>query len=464
MSNDHTSKQEVSEPAYFSRRVLLRNTARAGIACTAAGALLAACGSISSSGSGSSFGGPATLEFWGGVPLEKGPRNLINAFQKAYPKIKVNYTRFVNDATGNTKLDSVLESGAPLDIFTSYTVPAMGARIKAGRALDLGKYIKSDSAIQQWLSSASGIYTYENKYFSLPSARSSYYVFINKDLVDAAGITLPQRWTLDEFRAIAKQLTNDGVAGVFDTPDIARMLIGSNYWYKTGGSESNFDHPAFRQSLQFRQDLMNDKSTFPWAEVLAQNLRTYAQNPFLQGKVALWISADFSHRYITDTTNYPHKFVTTFMPLPTVAGTSKLYNGSGLAFAQPGGINNWLQISSKSRYPDAAWTFLHFCLGDGAKYMIPSGRNPAFPGTSEDEVVNAMLGPDKDRLYDVAAWKRVALDPNTNFITDTISTAGTQVQQIYTSQLDLFLSGHLSIDQWISNVKQQADQAIKAAR
>ncbi len=85
--------------------------------------------------------GTVTLEVWGGVPPETGPGDLVAAFSKAYPNIKVNYTRFVNDDTGNTKLDTALQGGTPIDVYFSYTVPRMGQRIKAGVAEDLTPYI-----------------------------------------------------------------------------------------------------------------------------------------------------------------------------------------------------------------------------------------------------------------------------------------------------------------------------------
>ena len=54
-----------------------------------------------------------TLKFWGGVPAEYGPLEVVANFNKEYKDkgIQIEYTRFVNDAQGNLKLEMNLLSG-----------------------------------------------------------------------------------------------------------------------------------------------------------------------------------------------------------------------------------------------------------------------------------------------------------------------------------------------------------------
>ncbi|MGN6674920.1 MAG: extracellular solute-binding protein, partial [Thermomicrobiales bacterium] len=78
-----------------------------------------------------------TIEFWFGEPPENGPQALADAFMKQYPGIKVNTTRYVNDDTGNTKLDTALQGGTPIDVYMSYGIPRLGQRIRAGVAEEL---------------------------------------------------------------------------------------------------------------------------------------------------------------------------------------------------------------------------------------------------------------------------------------------------------------------------------------
>lgn len=442
-----------------SRRRFLRQGAAVGLAASL-GPLLAACGSDGGSGGSS---GPVTLQVWGGVPAENGPADLIAAFQKANPRITVRYTRYVNDDTGNTKLDTSLQSGIPIDVYFSYTIPHINPRISAGLAEDLTPYINADSTLKSWVQSTQGIFNVGNKYFSLPTARSPFYVLANKKALDAAGVTLPQKWTIDDFHALARQLSKGSTLGAFAPPTVlpyappslATMTLGPNAYYKNNGSESNFDHPIFRQNLELHRGMISEKSSFPWTDVLSQNLRAYTQRPFLTGQNLLWITQAFSLRYINDLQTYPHDFMTTFAPMPAPAGASTYYNG--------GGLDNFIMMNAKSQFKDEAWQFIRFWLGEGAKYMLKGGKVPALPGTDIDTIVSGILGAQKDQLYDVASFKSVLTDAGAPLSIDTQTRGLSKIASIVQSQSELYLTGQLSIDQWVSTVKQQADAAIKSA-
>ena len=397
-----------------------------------------------------------TLEVWGGVPAENGPQDLIDAFTKANPSIKVNYTRYVNDDTGNTQLDTALQGGTPIDVFFTYAIPRLGQRIKAGAVADLTSYVKADKDIDKWVTETDGIFTSDDKYYSLPTTKEPNFTFINKDKLDAAGASVPAAgWTIDEFRELSKTLTKDGAFGTFGPPDTARQKLGPNYWYKEGGKESNFDDPAFRESIQLHRDMIDDGTAFPWTDVLAQNLKAYAQTPFLTEQTILWQNSSYSLRFISDKEQYPHDFVTTFAPAPLVSGVENPWNG--------GGINNWIMAKEGTQNLDAAWTFIRFWLVEGAQYMLKAGKIPAFPGTDETTVVEGILGPDRETLYDVEAYKKVVFDPAIRLVTDTITTAGAEIQTIIDGLSDRCFIGEISVDEWVTEAKKQADAAIAGA-
>lgn len=395
-----------------------------------------------------------TLEVWGGVPPENGPADLVAAFQKAYPDIKVNYTRYVNDDTGNTKLDTALQGGTPIDAYFSYDVPRMGQRIKAGLAEDLTSYINADPAVKAWATGTAGIFKYQDKFHSLPTTREPNFVFVNKKLADGGGFKIPAQWTVDDFRTAAKQLSSKDVYGAYGPPDLSLLALGPNRWYKGDGT-SNFDNPIFKQNLDLYRAMIAEKSAFPWSEVLAQNLRAYAQNPFLSAQVAMWISSSFSLRYVSDKDKYPHDFVTTFVPMPTPTGGGKSYNG--------GGINNWILMQPKTKNKDAAWAFIRYWLSDGAHYMLKGGKIPAFPGTETEAIVSGILGPDRDTLYDVAAYRKIVADPSIAYVTDSETKGAAEIQKIVQEQTDRCLINEITPDQWVTTVKAQADDAIKKA-
>jgi multiple sugar transport system substrate-binding protein len=453
MPNQEMHPMTVPFRARFDRRTLI-----AGGGALAAGAALGSLGAPSTT-----FATPAfraqdavTLEVWGGVPAENGPQDLIDAFKEANPSINVNYTRYVNDDTGNTQLDTALQGGTPIDVYFTYAVPRLGQRIKAGAAADLTARIEADADLKKWVDETDGIFSSDGKYYSLPTTKEPNFVFVNKDKLEDAGASLPGAgWTIDEFRELSTTLTKDGAFGTFSPPDVARQKLGPNYWYTADATASNFDNPAFRESVQLHRDMIDAGSAFPWTDVLAQNLKAYAQTPFLTEQTMLWVNSSYSLRFIGDKEQYPHDFVTTFAPLPVPADATDPWNG--------GGINNWIMAKEGTPNLDAAWTFIRFWLVDGAKYMLKAGKVPAFPGTDEDTVIEGILGPDRDTLYDVEAYRKVVFADDIRLVTDSITTAGAEIQTIVDGLSDRLFIGEISVDEWVTEAKTQADAAIAAA-
>lgn len=401
-----------------------------------------------------------TLQVWGGVPAENGPQDLVNAFMQEQPGVKVTYTRFVNDDTGNVKLDTALQAGDQIDVYFSYDVPRMSQRIKAGAAEDLDSYVsKTGGAIQQFAGS-DGIFKLDGKLYSLPTTPETNYLMVDKELIDAAGVTIPDTWDQTAFRAALQKIAASAkggkpLYGIFQAPDFAREKLGPNYWYTDGGKSANFDNPAFKQSWEYMHTLIfDDKSEFPWKDVLAQNLRAYPQNTFLTQQVATMVSAPWMLRYVNDTKQYPHSWVTTFAPLPAPDGVANPYN--------PGSLDNWILLSPNTKAKDAGWGFIAYWLTGGAKYMLKGGKVPAvLQGQNLDDITAGILGPNRDQLFDVAAFKKYGLPTNARYVIDTITTGSAEIQKDVQAQTDRYFIGEITIDQLISTVQQQANAAIQ---
>jgi multiple sugar transport system substrate-binding protein len=331
----------------------------------------------------------------------------------------------------------------------------MAQRIGAGAAEDLTPMVQADPTLAEWAAATPGIYQHDGKYFSLPTTLEEAFYFVNKRLVDEAGWTAGESWTVDDFHEFSRTLSSDGVFGTYQAPNLSRMILGPNYWYKEGGTESNFDDPAFRQHLELHRGMIEEETAFPWESVLAQNLRAYPQNVFLTEQVASWDVAAWALRYVRDKEEFPHDWLTTFLPLPQPVGVEQWYNS--------GGLNNWLLMHPETKAKDAAWTFIRYWLTDGAQYMLKGGKVPAVPGTDLDTITAGILGEDAAILFDVEAFKEIIGGNPPAIATDTVTTAAAEIQQIQQSETDRFLIGEISIDEWVSSVKEQADEAIQRA-
>lgn len=432
----------------LSRRRLL-----AGAAGLGAAALLPACGN----GDGSSDNGAVTLNVWGGVPPESGPSALFDAFTAKYPNIKVNYTRYVNDDQGNLKLDTALQGGLDIDVVVSYARSALAKRVEAGLLTDLTDRLAGDPVLKVFAPGAEPASNnfFDDKAYSVPASRSVETVLANKSLLDKAGITVPADWTTADFRGIAKQLSGNGVYGCLIPPDLARQQIGPDFTYKAGGRESNFDHPAFRENFRLRLDMMAEKSAVPMTEIIAQKWDTFAQTPFLTGKVAMWVSQPFVVRYIKDAKEYPHDFKTVLLPLPAPQ--------KGVPFWNTGGYGDNVAITKKSGHQDAAFKLLQFWLGEGAAQMVPGGRLPSLPGGDTAKLAADLGGPDAAKLFDTRSLATSLLSSDARIPVDTIQKAHAEISTIVNGLNQRVLLGNISLDEWARTAKEQCDAAIKKA-
>lgn len=399
--------------------------------------------------------GPIDLQFWGGEPEESGPGDLVAAFNESQPDIKVTYTRYVNDDTGNTQLDTALQGGTPIDVVQMYGNPRLAQRIGAGAVADLSTYIEGEQPIADWLANEPEAAFGEDGTYAIACVREPVVIFANQTLLDNAGVTIPDAWTVDDFTALASELSGDFAYGAYSPTDIARQILGSNYWYKEGATESNFDHPAFRQWWETHRAMIDAGSSFPWTDVLARNLRVYQQNLYLTDQVAFWPTAFWVMRYINDEEAFPHDFITTTLPLPVPADADPAYN--------TGTTGNWITMNPTSEKQDAAWEFIKYRITDGAQYYLTSGKMPAFPGTDEDTVVAGLLGENPEERYDVESFKAAAFDPDILLFSDTVLVAGAEIQQIVQGTSDRYLIGEIDIDACIDEIKSKADEAIASA-
>ena len=147
-------------------------------------------------------------------PKADGMNNVVAAFEKAHPSIKVNY-QYVPFDNLNSVLDSRITSktGDP-DVFwvDQPRVPALATR---GYLEDLTKQFKGlTSGLQEATVKNS---SFDGKLWSLPIANSAQVLFYNKDLLDKAGVKPPstenaQRITWQQLKTDAQTVQKKGGA------------------------------------------------------------------------------------------------------------------------------------------------------------------------------------------------------------------------------------------------------------
>lgn len=299
---------------------------------------------------------------------------------------------------------------------------------------------------------------FDDRLFAIPTVYNPYMVYINQGLLDKVGITVPEDWTVEEFHQIAKELTGAGAAecATYKSLPLATMGIGGDAQLADDGKSSNFDHALWKRQYDLELAMEKDGTLLPIKRVLAEKVDAYAQSYFLSGAHAFYLDNPATLRFVKDLENYPHDFRTTFRPMPLLERGKDQWNS--------GSREDAVQISAKSKYPDAAWTFVEFWIGEGAQHVLTAGKiSPgAVPTTDEDAeaLLPGLLGDARQDTFDIEAFKTVAFDPALKLSVTTKTAGLTEIATIRKALDEKVRLGEIPVDQMLRDLKKQADVAI----
>jgi multiple sugar transport system substrate-binding protein len=163
--------------------------------------------------------GEVTLDFWNpdtGEAVVKVLQEDVQGFEKEHPDIKVNLVNIPwNDIY--TKWQTGIQSGNLPDL--SIASAAFGATFNAQGAIEtLDDVVQSMGGESAFASSAQSFVEMckvNGSFIDLPFVHNSVVLWYNKDLLQKAGLSVPQTWT--DLAAAAKALTKNGVYGILMT-------------------------------------------------------------------------------------------------------------------------------------------------------------------------------------------------------------------------------------------------------
>ena len=427
-----------------------------------AASALAGCANQSqaSEGKGSETTETKKLVVWGGVPGEDGPDKIVEDWNKQHPEVQAEYVRFVNDDTGNTKLDTALQSGEQIDIFFTYSPDLMVKRASSGMLEDLENLGAKEFVDENILGGEESFLRVNNKIYGIPTVTEPTGIMINKDMLDAKGITIPENWTISDYEEVARQLTGEvdgkkvygcNVYWGGGPLSIAKSILGGDEFYKSD-TETNFDAKEYQINTKFKA-MMDEGIAMPYEEIFSRKLDVYSHPAFLSGEIAMMPFSAWMLRYVNDKENFPHDFVTTFAPFPsTDDGTPNPYQSEN---------NNTICMNSQSKNKEEAWEFIKFWITEGSRYIA---KMPAWSGAAEDEIVAKILGDDPEERFDVEAYKKVMLRDDFKYIVPTKTTALSEITQIYKEESQNYFLGVTSEEDYYKNLKERADKALQSAQ
>lgn len=377
--------------------------------------LLAGCGGKTTATTGEGQGtdkskapsssGPVKLTMWGGVPPEAGPQEVIDTWNAEHPDIQVEYVRYVNDDDGNLKLDTAMITGQDVDLFVNYTLSQTSKRVDSNLALDLSQF--DDYNIDEKMGPIAESWKINGKYYGMPTTKSAFFVALNKEALDAAGLPIPKEWTWDELREYAKKLkvgSNYGfIQNMEPFVDPIDSVLSQEGYTKADGI-SNMDHPLVKKWLETLNVMMKEeKTTPPLGEQLTSKMPV--EQVFLSGEVPMLNIGAWLLRSSNNFTDFPRDFTIAFAPVPRLTDKAEDY-------VTRGGLGDYISINANSKKQAEAWEFLKWYADGGMAPMAAGGRLPASKDANQEEALKSLLG-DKKETYDLDSLMYVVFEDKT---------------------------------------------------
>jgi ABC-type glycerol-3-phosphate transport system substrate-binding protein len=281
---------------------------------------------------------------------------------------------------------------------------------------DFADVAARDSVRNVNVSTDPGKITLEERVLALPLSVDTLALYLNKDLLNAAGIpTPPDTW--DQFQAQVKRLARQDDQGkiiragagiglgtnVERAPDIISLLMMQNQAQMAADN----GYPMF---ARVPPDLSGQRNTPPGLEALrfysefanpAKDVYTWnADQPnsldaFIRGTSAFFLG--YSYHLPTIRARAP-KINLGITGAPQIAGN-----------AEANFANYWLwTVSKKTKSPDLAWQLVNFMAGktEVAKYLAVTKRPAALKSLLEGQLENEDAGVFASQVLTARSWYR----------------------------------------------------------
>jgi sorbitol/mannitol transport system substrate-binding protein len=394
-------------------------------------------------------------------------QKLADDFTKKNPDIELNWVTLEENVLRERVTTDIATKGGQYDIMTigTYEAPIWA---KQGWLVALDK-LGADYDVDDLLPAIRGGLTVEGKLYAAPFYGESSMVMYRKDLMEKAGLKMPDAPTWDFIADAARKMT-DRATGVNGVCLRGKAGWGENMAFLTAMSNSfgarwfdenwkpQFDQPEWKNTLDFYVKLMNDAgpqgaSSNGFNENLAL---------FQQGKCGMWIDATVAASFVSD------------------PKSSTVADKVGYALAPDNGLGkrgNWLwawnlAIPAGSQKVDAAEKFIAWATGKDYTKLVAEKEGWANvpPGT-------------RTSLYQNADYQKAA--PFAKMTLDSINSAdptkptvkpvpyvgvqfvaipefqglGTTVGQLFSAAL----AGQMSVDDALAQAQQVSEREMTRA-
>ena len=231
-------------------------------------------------------------------------QGLMDDFYAKHPDIKVEWVTLEENVLRQNVTTDIATGGGQYDVLTigTYEVPIWG---KQGWLASLND-LPASYDVDDLLPAIRGGLTVDGNLMAAPFYGESSMVMYRKDLMEAAGLTMPDAPTWADIEKAAAAMTNKD-AGIYGVCLRGKAGWGENMAFLTAMSNSfgarwfdeawnpQFDQPEWKATLDFYLNLMNNYGP-PGA---SNNGFNENLTLFNQGKCGMWIDATVAASFVT---------------------------------------------------------------------------------------------------------------------------------------------------------------------
>lgn len=328
-------------------------------------------------------------------------QSVVDDFEATNPDVTVE----VHSGQDDEKLQKAVSAGNNVDVGISYSTDIVGAFCSSGAFRDLGPYIERDGVDLSQFSETTASYTqFEGTRCALPVLADAYGLYVNDDLLAAAGYDHAPT-TMEELEEMALAMTTYNADGSIDvlgfnplmgyyenTPTNWAMTVGAT-WLKSDGSSNIGSDAGWAEIIQWQKDFV-DKIGYDKLQAYSAGMgqEFSADNAFQTGKLAMNFDGEYRTAFIAD--QAPDLNYST-APIPTLADHADTYGG-GYVTGNIGGI------AKNSQNPELAWALLEYLTTDtDAVVKLSNGLKNAPTITSALESPDLEVSPQFQTFLDI---------------------------------------------------------------
>jgi len=231
-------------------------------------------------------------------------QKLTDDFTKANPDIKLNWVTLEENVLRQKVTTDIATKGGQFDVLTigTYEVPIWG---KKNWLVPLDK-LGADYDVDDLLPAIRAGLTVDGKLYAAPFYGESSMVMYRKDLMDKAGLTMPEKPTWEFIKQAADKMT-DKANGVYGICLRGKPGWGENMAFLTAAANSfgarwfdekwnaQFNSPEWKATLDYYVPLMKaDGPPGASSNGFNENLAL-----FNDGKCGMWIDATVAASFVT---------------------------------------------------------------------------------------------------------------------------------------------------------------------